>query len=179
MPCLHLDWDMRLVATTYMMYSWQLPWANFTNYRGWNEMYFLSFMANISFQIFVNCISFLPMNSSLFHSAWNWFHSIFHSLMVIISFPHGDVFIHYFIPSWPPIHSSFPGNYFIEYFNGSWWSFHSLMATYSFIISSPHGDLFIHISSSLVIISLNISLCHGDHFIPSWWPIHSSFHSPW
>ena len=80
------------------MYSWQLPWAIFINYRGWNEMNFHSFTVNISFQIFFKCISFLPMNCSLFHSPWNRFHSIFHSLIATylfnISSPHGNVFIH-------------------------------------------------------------------------------------
>ena len=39
----------------------------------------------------------------------------------------------------------------------------------------PSDELLI-ISFSLVIISLNISLHHGNHFIPSWRHIHSLFH---
>ena len=53
-----LNQEAPIVATIYIMYSWQLPWAIFINYRGWNEMNFHSFMANISFEIFFNCISF-------------------------------------------------------------------------------------------------------------------------
>ena len=82
-------WTPQLVATIYIMYSRQLPWGILISYRKWNEIYFISFTAKISF-----LISFL--HSVYFILPWN----LFHSLVACISFSHGIYFIH----SWHLFH---------------------------------------------------------------------------
>ena len=100
-------------------------------------------------------------------SRWS-FHALMATYSFIISFPHSDQFIHHFI---------LPDNYFIEYFIASRWSFHSLMVTYSFIISFPHGYQFIHHFILPGNYFIEYFIASGDHFIHSWQPIHSLFHS--
>jgi len=75
-----------LVATIYIMYSRQLPWGILISYCKWNEINFISFMANISFLI-SNAISFLHSVYFIF-SKFYFICSrhLFHSPRAFVSF---------------------------------------------------------------------------------------------
>ena len=83
--------------------------------------------------------------------------------MVIISFPHGDQFIHHFI---------LPGNYFIQYFIPSQKPthsiFHSLMATCSFKVSFSLAIISFNISFVSTYISRATSFPHSNFIILTW-----------
>ena len=82
---------------------------------------------------------------------------------MIISFPHGNQFIHHFI---------LPGNYFIQYFIPSRQPahsiFHSLMATYSFKVSFSLAIISFNISFVSTYISIATSFPHGNFIILTW-----------